>query len=101
MEVLDCVVRGPKSCERVVPWICRGQPLSLPRHSQPELQNECPNAHSGSKLQRRSPKETSTQDDMGVLMGWWGWVMTVTQVQDKHKVVQQLLRPHAIAAVQR
>ena len=24
-------------------------------------------------------------------MGWWGWVMTVTQVQDKQKVVQQLL----------
>ena len=62
-----------------------------PRHSQPELQNECPNSHSGSKLQRRSPKETSTQDDMGVLMGWWGWVITVAQVQDKHNVVQQLL----------
>ena len=31
VEVLDCVVCGPRqSCERVVPWICRGQPLSLP-----------------------------------------------------------------------
>ena len=87
------------ACERVVPWkcwavlsadpraakgSCRGSAADnhspSPRHSQSELQNECPNAHSGAKLQRRSPKETSRQDGMGVLMGWWGWVMTVTQV---------------------